>query len=49
MEVLQQATATDHDLPEATMVFIERHATLEKKPPAPSVARPQANVDRRRA
>jgi hypothetical protein len=49
VEVLQRATATDQDLPEATMVFIERHAAFEKKPPAPSVARPQAVVDRRRA
>ena len=49
VEVLQRATATDHDLPEATMAFIERHAAFEKKPPAPSVTRPQAVVDRRRA
>jgi hypothetical protein len=48
-EVLQRATATDHDLSEATMAFIERHAAFEKKPPAPSVTRPQAAVDRRRA
>jgi len=38
VEVLQRATATDHDLPEATMAFIERHAAFEKKPPAPSGA-----------
>jgi hypothetical protein len=49
VEVLQRATATDHDLPEATMAFIERHTAFEKKPPAPSVARPQSTVDRRRA
>jgi hypothetical protein len=49
VEVLERATATDRDLPEATMAFIDRHAALEKKPPAPSVTRPQAVVDRRRA
>jgi hypothetical protein len=49
VEVLERATATDHDLPEATMAFIEQHAAFEKKPPAPSVTRPRAVVDRRRA
>ena len=49
VEVLQRATATDHDLPEATMAFIEQHAAFEKKPPAPSVTRPLVDADRRRA
>jgi hypothetical protein len=49
VEVLEQAVAADHDLPEATMAFIERQSALEKKPPAPSVTRPQTTVDRRRA
>jgi hypothetical protein len=49
VEVLQRATATDHDLPEATMGFIERHAAFEKKPPAPSVTRPHAVDERRQA
>ena len=29
VEVPQRATATDHDLPEATMAFIECHAAFE--------------------
>jgi hypothetical protein len=47
-EVLQRATVASHELPEATLAFIGRHA-LEKKPPAPSVTRPQTTIDRRRA
>jgi hypothetical protein len=36
LDVMARAANSDHDLPEATMTFIERHCEL-KKPPAPSL------------
>jgi hypothetical protein len=38
IEVVQRAADAEHDLPESTMAFIDRHGGIEKKPPAPSVA-----------
>ena len=51
LDVLARAANLDHDLPEATMTFIERHCEFEKKPPAPSVTRAPstADADQRRA